>query len=67
MQIEDGFWRHFASYRIDGFPPDDINRLTRSKIPPRITVPNAACGFGVRGSTVAVKRAALGRVHPLVG
>jgi hypothetical protein len=24
MQIEDGFRRHLASYRIDGFPLDDI-------------------------------------------
>jgi hypothetical protein len=67
MQIEDDFWRHLASYRIDGFTLDDIYHLTRARSTPRITVPSAACRFGVRGSTVAVKRAALDRVHLLVG
>src|SRR5216684_2157698 len=56
MQIEDDFRRHLASYRIDGFPSDDRHHLTRARSTPRITVPNAAYGLGVRSSAVAVER-----------
>src|ERR1700730_19448938 len=56
MQIEDGFLQHLSSYRIDGFPLDDIHHLTRARSTRRITVPNAACGLGVRSSAIAVER-----------
>src|SRR5713226_5316254 len=56
MQIEDDFRRHFASYQIDGFPLDDMHHLARARCTPRITVPNAAYGFGVRSSAIAVER-----------
>src|ERR1700737_1903807 len=56
MQIEDGFLRHLTSYRIDGFPLDDTHHLTRARSTLRITVPNAAYGFGVRSSAIAVER-----------
>src|SRR5712675_2831726 len=74
MQIEDGFWRHLASYGIDGFPFYDIHHLARARSTPRITVPNAAYDFGVRSSAIAVEWPLLlalasssGRVHLLVG
>jgi len=49
----------YASYRIDGLPLDDIDHRTRARSTPRITVLNAAYGFGVRRSPIAVERAAL--------
>src|SRR6266849_1473387 len=56
MQTEDDFRRHLASYRIDGFPLDDRHHLTRARSTPRITVPNAAYGLGVRSPAIAVER-----------
>src|SRR5713101_2115264 len=61
MQAEDGFRRHLASYRIDGFPLHDIHHLTRARSTRRITVPNAAYGFGVRSSAIA--EASRGTIH----